>query len=101
MTINNILPERIDTDRQLQMANIAAKLQAISFEEARAQQVASIAAGRLGRPEEVGDACAYLCSVQAGFTFLDGNNRMLDEASLAGALGTVEVRPLSPMGGRR
>jgi len=33
-------------------------------------------------------------AVKAGFTFLNGNNRMLDEASLAGALGTVEVRPL-------
>jgi membrane peptidoglycan carboxypeptidase len=33
-------------------------------------------------------------AVKAGFTFLDGNNRMLDQAGLAGALGTVEVRPL-------
>jgi membrane peptidoglycan carboxypeptidase len=32
--------------------------------------------------------------VKAGFTFLGGNTRMLDEANLAGALGTVEVRPL-------
>jgi len=33
-------------------------------------------------------------AVKAGFTFLNGNNRMLDQAGLAGALGTVEVRPL-------
>jgi membrane peptidoglycan carboxypeptidase len=32
--------------------------------------------------------------VDAGFTFLNDNTRMLDEAGLAGALGTVEVRPL-------
>ena len=33
-------------------------------------------------------------AVKAGFTFLGGNNKMLDQANLAGALGTVEVRPL-------
>ena len=33
-------------------------------------------------------------AVRAGFTFLGGNNKMLDQAGLAGALGTVEVRPL-------
>ena len=32
--------------------------------------------------------------MKAGFTFLGGNDRMLDQANLAGALGTVEVRPL-------
>ena len=33
-------------------------------------------------------------AVKAGFTFLGGNDKMLDQANLAGALGTVEVRPI-------
>ena len=84
VTINNLLPERIDTDRQVQMAEIVARVRGISYDEARAEQVASIAAGRLGRPEEVGDACAFLCSAQAGF--LSGQNLQLDGGSYAGLL---------------
>jgi 3-oxoacyl-[acyl-carrier protein] reductase len=84
VTINNLLPERIDTDRQLQMAELAAKLQGLSFEEARAAQVASIPAGRLGRPEEVGAACAFLCSAHAGF--ISGQNLQLDGGAYAGLL---------------
>ena len=44
--------------------------------------------------QKVGIPAVRRYAVKAGFTFLGGNNRMLDEASLAGALGTVEVRPL-------
>jgi 3-oxoacyl-[acyl-carrier protein] reductase len=84
VTINNLLPERIDTDRQVQMAEIVARVRGISYDEARAEQVASIAAGRLGRPEEVGDACAFLCSAQAGF--LSGQNLQLDGGSYTGLL---------------
>ena len=44
--------------------------------------------------QRVGIATVRRYAVKAGFTFLNGNNKMLDEAGLAGALGTVEVRPL-------
>ncbi|MFV2064794.1 MAG: transglycosylase domain-containing protein, partial [Chloroflexota bacterium] len=44
--------------------------------------------------QRVGPSIVRKYAVRAGFTFLGGNNRMLDQASLAGALGTVEVRPL-------
>jgi 3-oxoacyl-[acyl-carrier protein] reductase len=79
VTINSLLPERIDTDRQEFMARRAMERDGISYEEARAAQVRSIAAGRLGRPEEVGAACAFLCSVHAGF--ISGNNLHLDGGS--------------------
>ena len=84
VTLNNLLPERIDTDRQVQMAEVVSKVAGISYEEARAQQVASIAAGRLGLPEELGDACAFLCSAQAGF--ISGQNLQLDGGSYDGLL---------------
>ena len=84
VTINNLLPERIDTARQRHMAEVHAKLASISLEEAYDAMKASIAAGRLGRPEEVGDACAFLCSAQAGF--ISGQNLQLDGGSYAGLL---------------
>jgi 3-oxoacyl-[acyl-carrier protein] reductase len=82
VTINNLLPERIDTARQRGMAELHAKLAGISLEEAYDAMKASIAAGRLGRPEEFGDACAFLCSAQAGF--ISGQNIQLDGGSYAG-----------------
>ena len=84
VTINNLLPERIDTARQRGMAEMHAKLAGTSIEEAYDAMKASIAAGRLGRPEEVGDTCAFLCSAQSGFT--SGQNLQLDGASYAGLI---------------
>ena len=82
VTINNLLPERIDTERQRQMAELHSSLANISLEEAYGHMAQTIAAGRLGRPEEVGDACAVLCSAQAGF--ISGQNLQLDGGSYGG-----------------
>jgi 3-oxoacyl-[acyl-carrier protein] reductase len=79
VTINNLLPERFDTDRQVQMANAAMKRENISYEEARRRQVESIAARRLGDPREFGAACAFLCSTLAGY--ISGQNLHLDGGS--------------------
>jgi 3-oxoacyl-[acyl-carrier protein] reductase len=79
ITINNLLPERFDTDRQHQMAKAAMARENISYEEARARQVASIAAKRLGDPKEFGATCAFLCSAYAGF--MSGQNIHLDGGS--------------------
>jgi 3-oxoacyl-[acyl-carrier protein] reductase len=84
VTINNLLPERIDTARQRQMAELHATLANITVEEAYAHMAKTIAAGRLGRPEELGDACAFLCSAQAGF--ISGQNLQLDGGSYGGLL---------------
>ena len=82
VTINNLLPERFDTDRQRQMAELHMTLGGVTWDEARAHQVATIAAGRLGQPHELGDACAYLCSAQAGY--VSGQNLQLDGGSYEG-----------------
>ncbi len=79
VTINNLLPERIDTDRQVQMAKAQAKRENITYEQARAKQPESIAAKRLGRPEEFGATCAFLCSQYAGY--ISGMNIHLDGGS--------------------
>ena len=82
VTINNILPERINTNRQLTMATLTAQLKGITVDEAYVEMAQSIAAKRLGLPEEVGDACAYLCSAQAGF--ISGQSLHLDGGSYHG-----------------
>lgn len=82
VTINNLLPERIDTGRQRQMAELAVAFKGITLDEAYADIAATIAAGRLGRPEEVGDACAYLCSAQAGF--ITGQSIQVDGGTYGG-----------------
>ena len=84
VTINNLLPERIDTERQKGMAELRAKLGGVSIEQAYEEMKASIAAQRLGRPEELGDACAFLCSAQAGY--ISGQNLQLDGGSYAGLM---------------
>jgi len=84
VTINNLLPERIDTDRQRFMAEMQAAGRGISVEEAYREIAASIAANRLGTPEELGAACAYMCSAQAGF--VSGQNLQLDGGSYPGLI---------------
>ena len=79
VTINNMLPERFDTERQEQMARAWMKREGISYEQARALQVKAIAANRLGRPEEFGAAFAFLCSAHAGY--ISGQNLHLDGGS--------------------
>ena len=82
VTINNLLPERIDTDRQRFMAELRAKSGGVSVDQAYAEMAASIAAGRLGTPEELGAACAFLCSAHAGF--VSGQNLQIDGGSYPG-----------------
>ncbi|MDG2336033.1 MAG: SDR family oxidoreductase [Myxococcota bacterium] len=82
VTLNNLLPERIDTERQRGMAELRSKLGGVSVEEAYEEMKRSIAAQRLGEPGEFGDACAFLCSAQAGY--ISGQNLQLDGGSYAG-----------------
>lgn len=84
VTINNLLPERIDTERQVFMAKSRAAAAGISYDEARAEMVSSIAANRMGRPEEFGAMCAYLCSAHTGY--ISGQNIQLDGGSYRGTI---------------
>lgn len=84
VTINNLLPERFDTERQRQMAGIHAERAGITVEEAYDHMSRSIAARRLGRPAEFGATCAFLCSAHAGY--ISGQNLQLDGGSYAGLI---------------
>ena len=82
VTINNMLPERIDTGRANAMLKAATLRDGVTMEEARAAAVESIAARRFGRPEEFGAAFAFLCSAHAGY--ISGQNLRLDGGSFPG-----------------
>ncbi len=82
VTINNLLPGPFDTDRLKATLEAASKNTGKPFEEVRALRMNSNPAGRFGKPEEFGDACAYLCSAQAGF--ITGQNLLLDGGAYPG-----------------
>lgn len=77
VTINGVLPGRIDTPRIDSLDRGSAERTGRTVEEIRAESVATIPTGRYGRPEELGSLVAYLCSEQASyqtgtFTAVDG-----------------------------
>ncbi|KRE23301.1 SDR family oxidoreductase [Agromyces sp. Soil535] len=84
VTINNLLPERFDTPRQEFMALRMMAEHQIERDEARRRIASTIAARRLGRPDEFGDACAFLCSAQAGY--ISGQNLQLDGGTYRGLI---------------
>jgi 3-oxoacyl-[acyl-carrier protein] reductase len=82
VTINNLLPGIFDTDRLVGIIQGAVEAQGISVDQARDARRATIPAGRFGDPEEFGEACAYLCSRQAGF--MTGQNVLIDGGAYPG-----------------
>ena len=84
VTINQLLPERIDSPRQVEMTERMMKNQGIGWDKARALITETIAAQRFGTLREFGDACAFLCSAQSGF--ISGQNLQLDGGSSPGLL---------------
>ncbi len=68
VTINNLLPGIHDTDRATMLDGGSA--------EVRAKREAGIPARRYGTAAEFGAACAFLCSVHAGY--IVGQNILLD-----------------------
>ncbi|BCJ89914.1 oxidoreductase [Terrihabitans soli] len=76
VTVNNLLPERLDTDRQKFMVERLVKLEGITAEQARKKLEGTIPAGRFGAPAEFGAVCAFFCSAHSGF--VTGMNIHLD-----------------------
>jgi len=82
VTINNILPGEFDTERHRSNTRAMAKVQNKTYEEARAARMAQIAAGRFGTPEEFGELCAFVCSIQAAY--ITGQNLLIDGGKYPG-----------------
>jgi 3-oxoacyl-[acyl-carrier protein] reductase len=64
VTINNILPGPFDTNRLRNSKDLTKHL------------TTNPVAGRVGRPEEIGSLCAYLCGDRAGY--ITGQNILID-----------------------
>ncbi len=76
VTINHLLPGFFDTDRLRAGIRAAAGGSDRPEEEIAAERMRQVPARRFGTPEELGEACAFLCSVQAGY--ITGQSLLLD-----------------------
>ena len=76
VTINNLLPGIHDTDRATALDAGVMAAEGLTAQEARARREATIPARRYGTAAEFGAACAFLCSMHAGF--IVGQNILLD-----------------------
>jgi len=76
ITVNNIAPGPIMTDRLIAIQAARAKSLGIGVEEQFKRFSESIPVRRMGEPKEIGDLCAYLCSPQAGY--LTGQSIVVD-----------------------
>ncbi len=82
VTINNLRPGPFDTERMRSNVRVKAEKSGQTFEQAFAARRDNNPAGRYGDPAEFGDACAYLCSAQAGY--ITGQNILLDGGDYPG-----------------
>jgi 3-oxoacyl-[acyl-carrier protein] reductase len=82
VTVNSLLPGPFETDRLRANLVFNAKATGKTPEELRKVRSEANPAGRFGTIEEFGDACAYLCSAQAGY--ITGQNLLLDGGSYPG-----------------
>lgn len=76
ITVNTICPGLILTRRQEELSASRAAEKKMSFEEYLADSAKTIPAGRLGRPEEIGDVVAFLASEQG--SYINGVNLLVD-----------------------
>lgn len=76
VTINNVLPELFDTGRLRQNLTTIGKKHGRSLDDEIVAHLEKTPAGRLGRPEELGATCAFLCSQHAGF--ITGQSILMD-----------------------
>ncbi len=76
VTMNNLLPGKMDTKRLRGGLEAGAKASGKSFDEVAQAQMDEIPAKRFGTAEEFGNTCAFLCSGYAGY--ITGQNILMD-----------------------
>jgi 3-oxoacyl-[acyl-carrier protein] reductase len=76
ITVNHLLPGMFDTDRLRNSTGRMAKMQGKSEAEMAAQRKATVPVRRFGEAREIGEICAFLCSVHAGY--ITGQSILVD-----------------------
>lgn len=76
ITVNNLLPGLMDTPALARVYNAQAEQQNISQDQAKQNMARSVPMQRLGREEDFGPACAFLCSPLSGY--ITGQNITID-----------------------
>ena len=84
VTINNLLPGMFDTNRIAALVAHQSKQSGRPADEIRAERERAIPAKRLGRPDEFGAACAFLCSADAGY--ITGQSLLIDGGAFPGIM---------------
>jgi 3-oxoacyl-[acyl-carrier protein] reductase len=80
--VNAVLPGHVLTARQRQLGELRAAREGISLEAYLERTGAEVPLGRLGRPEEIGDVVAFLCSERA--SYLTGASILVDGGAVGG-----------------
>ena len=76
ITVNNVLPGYILTDRVQELAETRAKAQGITLGEVLAGFAEPVPMGRIGKPEELAAVVAFLASTQA--SYVNGTSILVD-----------------------
>jgi 3-oxoacyl-[acyl-carrier protein] reductase len=82
VTINNLLPGRIETDRLQSYVSKVAASKGVSENEAYREMVSANPMRRFGTPAEMGAYCAFLASIQAAY--VTGQNLLVDGGEYPG-----------------
>lgn len=67
ITVNNVLPGSVLTDRLVEVSKMQARFHGKDPEKAVDERLLRIPAGRFGKPEEMADLICFLASERAGF----------------------------------
>ncbi len=78
VTVNAVLPGHTLTDRQRHLADVRAKRENITPEEALEKQAAEVPMGRLADPREIAAPIVMLCGKDSGY--ISGVNLLVDGA---------------------
>lgn len=84
VTINGLLPGPFETDRLRSLFSAASKTSGQPIEQVAEARRKANPAERFGTAEEFGAACAFLCSVHAGY--IVGQNILLDGGAFPGTM---------------
>jgi 3-oxoacyl-[acyl-carrier protein] reductase len=84
ITVNNVCPNYILTERVRQLAALRAKEQDISVEEAIAQFAQDVPVGRIGQPQDLADLIVFLASERA--SYINGTTIQVDGGRFPGLL---------------